>query len=62
MGLGDDWKSCVEDEKYRGWVAEGNTSATGDQGVTGTPTAKVNGEVVENSAFADEIQTAIDAG
>ncbi|MEU5156404.1 thioredoxin domain-containing protein [Glycomyces sp. NPDC021274] len=62
VGLDADWQSCVEDEQYRGWVQEGNASATGDQGVTGTPTAKVNGEVVENSAFADEVQAAINAG
>jgi protein-disulfide isomerase len=62
VGLGGDWQTCVEDEQYRGWVQEGNASATNDQGVTGTPTAKVNGEVVENSAFADEVQAAIDAG
>ncbi|MDA1360689.1 thioredoxin domain-containing protein [Glycomyces luteolus] len=59
VGLGADWQSCVEDETYRGWVQEGNANATGEQGVSGTPTAKVNGEVVENSAFADEVQAAI---
>lgn len=59
VGLGADWQSCVEDETYRGWVAEGNTSATNDQGITGTPTAKVNGEKVENSAFADQVESAI---
>lgn len=62
VGLGSDWESCVNDDTYRGWVAEGNANATSDQGVTGTPTAKVNGEVVENSAFADQVQAAIDAG
>jgi protein-disulfide isomerase len=60
--LGSDWSSCVEDETYRGWVQEGNASATGEQGVTATPTAKVNGEVVENSAFGEAVQAAIDAG
>lgn len=62
VGLGSDWESCVNDDTYRGWVAEGNTSATADQGITGTPTAKVDGEVIENSAFADQVQAAIDAG
>ncbi|MFC3491841.1 DsbA family protein [Glycomyces rhizosphaerae] len=62
VGLGSDWESCVDDDTYRGWVSEGNADATSDQGVTGTPTAKVNGEVVENSAFADQVQAAIDAG
>jgi protein-disulfide isomerase len=59
VGLGADWQSCVEDEKYRGWVQEGSASATGDQGVTGTPTAKVNGEVVENSEFEKAVLSAI---
>ena len=62
VGLGSDWESCVEAETYRGWVQAGNEDATADQGVTGTPTAKVNGEVVDNAAFADEVQAAIDEG
>lgn len=63
VGLDADWQSCVEDETYRGWVAEGNTNATSEQGITGTPTAKINGEKVEdNSAFAEQVQAAIDAG
>ncbi|MCC3763791.1 DsbA family protein [Glycomyces sp. TRM65418] len=61
VGLGADWESCVESGKYRGWVQEGNEHATSQQGVSGTPTAKVNGEVVENSAFAEEVRAAIDA-
>jgi protein-disulfide isomerase len=62
VGLGSDWQSCVEDETYRGWVQEGTQWATGDGGVTGTPTAKVNGEIVDNAEFADQVQAAIDAG
>jgi protein-disulfide isomerase len=61
VGLGGGWEQCAADETYRGWVKEGTESATKDQGVTGTPTAKVNGEVVENQDFADEVQAAIDA-
>jgi protein-disulfide isomerase len=59
VGLDSDWQSCVEDDTYRGWVQEGNTSATSDQGISATPTAKVNGEKVENSAFADKVESAI---
>ncbi|WP_205324283.1 thioredoxin domain-containing protein [Glycomyces sp. YM15] len=62
VGLDADWQSCVEDERYRGWVQEGNADATNEQGISATPTAKVDGEAVENSAFADEVQAAIDAG
>jgi protein-disulfide isomerase len=61
VGLGAEWRSCVEAETYRGWVKEGTKWATGEGGVQGTPTAKVDGEVVDNAAFADEVQAAIDA-
>ncbi|HEX2143876.1 MAG TPA: thioredoxin domain-containing protein [Glycomyces sp.] len=60
-GLGSDWESCVDDETYRGWVQEGTASATNDQDVSATPTAKVNGEVVESANFATAVQSAIDA-
>jgi protein-disulfide isomerase len=59
VGLDADWQSCVEDDTYRGWVQAGNTSATSDQGISATPTAKVNGETVENSTFADKVEAAI---
>lgn len=62
VGLDADWRSCVEAETYRGWVDEGTDWATGDGGVSGTPTAKVDGTVVEdNGTFADDVQAAIDA-
>ncbi|MCD0445536.1 DsbA family protein [Glycomyces sp. A-F 0318] len=60
-GLGSEWQSCVEAETYRGWVKEGTEWATGEGGIQGTPTAKVDGEVVENQDFAKEVQAAIDA-
>ncbi|WP_199040533.1 DsbA family protein [Glycomyces salinus] len=59
--LGDDWEQCVSEETYRGWVQAGNTSATEDQGVSGTPTAVVDGETVDTQAFADEVEAAIAA-
>lgn len=61
VGLDASWQTCVENGTYKGWVQDGTAWATGDGGVTGTPTAKVNGEVVENASFADEVQAAIDA-
>ncbi|RRR99122.1 DsbA family protein [Glycomyces terrestris] len=62
VGLDATWQSCVEDETYKGWVQDGTAWATGDGGVTGTPTAKIDGEVVEDNAqFADLVQAAIDA-
>ncbi|MQM25237.1 DsbA family protein [Glycomyces albidus] len=62
IGLDDSWQSCVEDGTYKGWVQQGTEWATGDGGVSGTPTAMVNGEVVDNAAFADEVEAAINAG
>lgn len=61
LGFGSDWEQCVDEETYRGWVREGTDSATGDQGVEGTPTAMVDGEVVDNAAFADEVNAAIES-
>ncbi|THV27694.1 DsbA family protein [Glycomyces paridis] len=61
-GLDASWQSCVEAETYRGWVQEGTDWATGEGGVSGTPTAKIDGTVVEdNSLFAEQVQAAIDA-
>lgn len=60
-GLGDEWVQCVDDETYKGWVKSGTESAAKDQGVSGTPTVKVNGEVVEPSEFASAVEAAIEA-
>lgn len=61
-GLGDEWRSCVEADTYRGWVKEGTTYAASQAGISATPTAKIDGELVEdNSTFADKVQAAIDA-
>ncbi|SDL39418.1 Protein-disulfide isomerase [Glycomyces sambucus] len=62
VGLDAAWQSCVEDGTYKGWVQDGTAWATGDGGVSGTPTAKIDGTTVEdNSQFADLVQAAIDA-
>ncbi|THV35229.1 DsbA family protein [Glycomyces buryatensis] len=59
VGLGAAFEACVEDETYRGWLGESTASATNEQSVTGTPTAKVNGQLVDPAAFADSVETAI---
>lgn len=60
LGFDGEWQTCVKDETYRGWVQAGTRWATSEGGIDGTPTAKVNGEVVENATFADSVQAAID--
>ncbi|GAB3645325.1 DsbA family protein [Glycomyces tarimensis] len=59
MGLGAEWKQCVADETYMGWVREGTESATNEQGVNGTPTVKVDGETVEPADFDSQVEAAI---
>jgi protein-disulfide isomerase len=61
VGLDAQWEACVDDATYRGWVEEGTASASGDQGVTGTPTAMVDGRLVDSGAFPDEVEAAIAA-
>jgi protein-disulfide isomerase len=62
VGLGDGWEQCVTDGTYKGWVQQGTSAATGDQGVTGTPTVKINGQKLENNAlFGQEVEAAISA-
>ncbi|MEU5155160.1 thioredoxin domain-containing protein [Glycomyces sp. NPDC021274] len=59
IGLGADWEACVDDETYRGWVDEGTASASSEQGVTGTPTAMVEGRLVDSATFAESVEAAI---
>ncbi|WP_168801452.1 DsbA family protein [Glycomyces buryatensis] len=59
VGLGSDWEQLVNDETYKGWVQEGTEDATANQGIEGTPTAKLNGEVVDAATFADAVNAAI---
>ncbi|HEX5017160.1 MAG TPA: thioredoxin domain-containing protein [Actinomycetes bacterium] len=47
VGISDDsWESCVNDVTYEGWVTQVQASMT-NEGITGTPTAFVNGEKVQ---------------
>lgn len=50
--------SCIDDEKYRVWVAN-TTDASGEDGVTGTPTVFVDGKKLDGFDPAD-IQDAVD--
>jgi protein-disulfide isomerase len=58
-GLDAEWEACVDDETYRGWIDEGTTSASTEQGVTGTPTAMVGGQLVDSATFAESVEAAI---
>jgi protein-disulfide isomerase len=62
QGLDEQWQACVDDATYRGWVEEGTASASGEQGVTGTPTAMVDGQLVDSASFAEAVEAAIAAG
>ncbi len=59
VGLDEKWAACVEDETYRGWLDEGTAAATNEQGVTGTPTAIVDGRLVDSATFAESVEAAI---
>jgi protein-disulfide isomerase len=61
IGLDAAWEQCVDDETYRGWIEEGTAAATNEQDVTGTPTAMVNGQVVDSATFAESVEAAITA-
>ena len=54
----DGVESCIRDRTYDAWV-ESTTDAAFDEGVTGTPTVYVDGEVVEDVSPAG-LQAAVD--
>jgi protein-disulfide isomerase len=43
---------CIKDNKYEDWVASTTAAALGKGGVSGTPTIKVDGKVVDSSQAA----------
>ncbi|MFC0533366.1 DsbA family protein [Phytohabitans kaempferiae] len=51
VGLGDAFAQAVRDGKYKAWTAHVTDEASGD-GVTGTPTVRVNGKDVPPSTQA----------
>lgn len=60
-GVGGDFESCVNDGTYDGW-SDTVEDAAGDAEVEGTPTVKVNGEVLESSNWTPEgIKSAVQA-
>jgi protein-disulfide isomerase len=61
IGLDPKWEACVDDETYRGWIQEGTAAATNEQGVSGTPTAMVDGRLVDAATFAESVEAAIAA-
>jgi protein-disulfide isomerase len=48
---GPDFATCVTDQTYKAWTA-GLTDQASKAGVNGTPTVKVNGQVVQNTDAA----------
>ncbi|MEJ8278887.1 thioredoxin domain-containing protein [Pseudonocardia spirodelae] len=58
-GAGGDFAQCVEDQRYAPWVAQMTQTALRD-GVSGTPTVKVDGQQVD--AAPQAIQQAVAAG
>lgn len=61
VGLGDAFAADVREQTYRGWIEDLTTEAS-SSGVTGTPTAMINGETVSNAEFLDRLDTAVSAG
>jgi protein-disulfide isomerase len=57
---GDDVKTCIDDRRYDGWVKSITSSTMGHNGVNGTPTVYVNGEVVSNPT-PDGLDAAVSA-
>lgn len=58
IGLGDSFKTCVQDKRYQAWAKKVSDDAT-KAGVTGTPTILVNGKKVQGNTAA--ILAAVDS-
>lgn len=53
---------CIEDAQYEGWVSRATETAF-DDGITGTPTLIVDGEVIDlrfDQSIADQVSAAVD--
>lgn len=57
---GDDVQACIDDRRYGDWVEKQTDSIMGVDGVNGTPTVSVNGQVVSSPTSA-AIQAAVTA-
>lgn len=60
LGLGDEFSTCVTDQTYAGWIDKATEKASQD-GLSGTPWTKINGKVVELSAFGTTLDAALAA-
>ncbi|CAM3128047.1 DsbA family protein [Stackebrandtia soli] len=59
-GIGGDFKTCVENETYRGWIEEGTVMASEDAKVTATPTVLIDGSKVANDEFLAKLAAAVE--
>ncbi|MGH8792592.1 MAG: DsbA family protein [Stackebrandtia sp.] len=59
-GLTEDFASCVEDEKYRGWVEQAAEENQDEEGFEGTPWILIDGEVVDAGEFGEKLKTLVD--
>ena len=48
----DTWQTCVEVGKYTNYVNAVDKNAFGTEGITGTPSYKINGELVDIKTIA----------
>lgn len=46
------WQTCVEVGRYTNYVIAVNDNAFGKEGISGTPTYRINGEIVDNREIA----------
>ncbi|MEV0649817.1 thioredoxin domain-containing protein [Phytomonospora sp. NPDC050363] len=60
VGLGDTFASCVNAQTYAAWVDKG-TEVASEDGLSGTPYVKINGEPVELKDFGTALDAAINA-
>lgn len=60
IGLGEDFVACTNAQTYAAWIDKGTEKASED-GLSGTPYVKINGESVELKDFSTAIQAAIAA-
>lgn len=60
IGLGDTFVNCTNAQTYAGWVDQGTEKAS-EEGLSGTPYVKINGESVELKDFATALDAAITA-
>ncbi|GIG65278.1 DsbA family protein [Phytomonospora endophytica] len=60
VGLGDTFANCTNAQTYAAWIDKGTEKASED-GLSGTPYVKINGESVELKDFATALDAAIGA-